>query len=220
MENGQNINICRCFRVKCIVILILCFSTVHSKCFRFTGESRSEHAASYLGLQYLAVTYCIHFMTFLINIHWLHGPMPLWFIYALQFFFLFLHFCIWFFLAEAQQNCRHLEGSHHGYHMHMQHILLLCSSFWIDEKQRQTITSLLDWPHVRRQVSPHCLDDLSILKGSPSGEMDALFPEEGSLLVPLIFECCWRFADNRRTMRLRCAAETKSVTITFPFPLH
>lgn len=132
-------------------------------------------------------------------------------------FFVFF-FCFWFFLAEAQQNCRHLEGSHRGYHMHMQHTLLLCSYFWIDEKQRPTITSLLDWPSVRSEVSPHCLDDLSILKGSPSGETDAHFFR--SLLVPLIFECCWRFADNRRTMRLRCAAETKSVTITFTFTLH
>lgn len=42
----------------------------------------------------------------------------------------------------------------------------------------------------------------------------------GKLLFPPILECCWIFADNQRTMRSHCAADTKSVAITFTFTLH
>lgn len=46
------------------------------------------------------------------------------------------------------------------------------------------------------------------------------FPEEESLLVPLILECSRSFADNQRTIGWRCAPDTKSATITFTFTLH
>lgn len=104
----------------------------------------------------------------------------------------FLHFRFVFFLhlvflRRSSAEPWTLEESHHGYHMqHAAHtaysMLLPCYCSWLDEKQTQTITSLLDWSNVRTEVSPHCLDDLSILKGSPSVEMDGLFQKREAFL--------------------------------------
>lgn len=94
---------------------------------------------------------------------------------------LFVFFCIpvQFFFAETQQK---LEGPHHGHHMHIHRILLLWYYFWLHGKQTQTITSLLDWSNVRREVSRLRLDDLSILKGAPSLKMDGLFQKREGFL--------------------------------------
>lgn len=92
--------------------------------------------------------------------------------------------------------------------------------FLVTWKARQTITSLLDWSNVGREVSPHRLDDLSILNGGSFSRDGWPFGEQGSLLLPLVLGGCWSFADNQRKMWFRRTADTKSAAITFTFTLH
>lgn len=63
-------------------------------------------------------------------------------------------------------------------------------------------------------MSRLCLDDLSILKGAPSLKTDGRFHKREG------FPSLSSFADNQRTMRLRCATDTKSAAIKFTCTLH
>lgn len=140
---------------------------------------------------------------------------------------IFLHFRFGFFLhliflRRSSAEPWTLEESHHGYHIqHAAHTAYVVAMLlflvrwktdpnyhitpWLISCQDRSVTSLSWWSLNSQRVS-------FSRDGWP-------FPEEGSLLV-LILECCWSFAGNQRTMRLHCAADTKSATITFTFTLH
>lgn len=100
--------------------------------------------------------------------------------------------------------------------MHTHRILLLWYYFWLPGKESQTITSLLDWSNVRREVSRLRLDDLSILKGAPSLKMDGLFQKREVFPSHSSSDA----AGVSQIIRGQCDCDTKSAAITFTFTLR
>lgn len=190
-------------RVKCVVILILGFYTVQCK-----YES-----------VLVWIRYCIHFL--ILNQYLLaagsaqvrtHSHMSSCFLFVLEGFFFFLDLV--FLSRSSSEPQRHI--THHGYHIHIKCIFLLCYCSWLDEKQTQTITSLLDWSNVKTEVSPHCLDDLSFLKGCPSVEMDGLFQKREAFLFCLSSNA----AGVSRIIRGQCDCVVQEIQNLRPSHLH
>lgn len=130
--------------------------------------------------------------------------------------FVFLHSCSVFLCRSSAESGRTTSWTPHAH-----------TPYLVDD----TISGLME---KRPKLSHHSSIDLMsgekchgfVLMISQSSGGGLLtkdgrsFPEEGRLPIPLVLRCRWRFADNQRTMRLLCAADTKSVAITFTFTLH